>query len=188
MRFAVVTAVSFFLLASSAFAQAWTTYVDRQRQFTINFPVRPVVSDTTYQTASGSMVPARVYAAERGTATFSVTIAEFSGTRVEGRSETQHAAASIAARGSADHDPYAYQDGLSGHHLTVRQPDGRVLRAAVYFFDNWLYIAESSDVIGAPSTAPFTHSLIITHKDGIQLNLDGYNAEEFNAFTGETRP
>ena len=61
----------------SAFAQDWVEYASRQDRFTITFPAQPVITETTYKTASGSVLPARLYQATSGGSRYSVLVADF---------------------------------------------------------------------------------------------------------------
>jgi len=168
--------------ADAAWAQGMVKYVNRDLQFTISLPHLPGETSGTYEAADGTHLPAHIFTARQGSAEYRLTVVDFSRHPVNARSATAFAAGQIARRGEADHNPYAYIDGLAGHHLSVVEPDGRRRIAAVYFWNDRLYISEGSDFIEAPLVSPFTHSIIITHPDGTQLNLDGYNAESFNAF------
>ncbi len=181
-RACVAFSVAFLLPSSGARAQGIVKYVNRDLQFTINLPHMPVVGSTLYQAADGTHLPAQTFTASQGSAEYRLTVVDFSNHPSAERGATAFAAAEIAARGEADHNRHAYMDGLSGHHLSVMEPDGERRIAAIYLYDHRLYISEGSDDAGAPLTSAFTHSIIITHKDGTQLNLDGYNAESFNAF------
>jgi hypothetical protein len=175
-----------FLVAASvpdaAVAQGMVKYVNRDLQFTISLPHMPHEPLGTYEAADGAHLPAHVFTASEGSAEYRLTVVDFSRHSANGRTATAFAAGEIARRGDAEHNPHAYIDGLAGHHLSVVEPGGRRRIAAIYFWDERLYISEGSDVVGAPPASAFTHSIIITHPDGTQLNLDGYNAESFNAF------
>ena len=171
--------------SDAASAQNWEKYVNRELQFTINFPREPEIDNATYVTERGTVIPARIFSVEDGSALYKLTVADFARVPEEERGATAHAAETLMARGEGYHNRHAYADGLSGHDLSVVQPDGRRLQAIVYLYDHRLYIVEGSDDADAPPPNRFVYSLIITHPDGTQLNLDGYNAEEFNAFESE---
>ena len=180
---AVFIALSVGLISTGgAVAQPWTKYVNRDLHFTINFPREPHVEHGTYVTASGHAIPSQVFSVEHDTALYRLTVVEFSEHRDLERGATAHAAEILMRRGAGDHNRFAYMDGLPGHQLSLHEPSGRRLQATVYLYDHRLYIVEGSDVAEAPLPSWFTYSLIITHADGTQLNLDGYNSESFNAF------
>lgn len=181
--FAVIIALSVGVFApGEAATQSWTKYVSRDLHFTINFPGTPQIEHATYASAQGHTIPAQIFSAEEGTALYKLTVVDFSGHRTLESGAVAHAAEVLMRRGVGDHNRYAYMDGLPGHHLSLTEPNGRRLQATIYLFDHRLYIVEGSDVVTAPLPSWFTYSLIITHADGTQLNLDGYNAESFNAF------
>ena len=168
--------------AVEAAEQSWTKYVSRELQFTMNFPGTPFIECTTYTSAQGHALPAQTFLAQDGTGLYKLTVVDFSGHSALESGAATHAAEALMHRGRGHHNSYAYMDGLSGHDLSLIEPNGRRLQATIYFFDQRLYIAEGSDLEDAPLPSRFTYSLIITHADGTQLNLDGYNRESFNAF------
>lgn len=176
-----IIAVAALLIPSLGFAQDWQVFVDRERQFTIAFPGTPEIADATYVTQKGTRLPSRVYSATAGTARYMLTVVEFASAPDEESAELTEAARVLMAKGVGKEDKTAYQDGLIGHHITIVEPNGRRLWGAVHSFEHRLYIVEGSDAPTAPPPAMFTHSLIITHKDGQQINLDCYSTP-FNAF------
>jgi hypothetical protein len=179
---AFVTLSAGVLLPGEAGAQSWTKYVDRDLHFTINFPEAPQIEHTSYVSAQGRAVPAQIFSVEDGTALYKLTAADFSGQVALEQGATAHAAEILMRRGEGRLNQHAYMDGLAGHDLSLYEPNGRRLQATIYLFDHRLYIVEGSDVAKAPLPSWYTYSLIITHADGTQLNLDGYNRESFNAF------
>ena len=182
MRLLGVGFLAFALAAGTASAEAWTKIVDRERQFTMRFPGEPVAADTQYRTAGGTLLPARSYALERGTALYRLTVVDYTGHAKEEADARRFAVEALERKGKATHDAHAWQDGLPGDHVMVAAPDGRRISAAVLLFEHRLYVAEASDVGGAATTEPFVTSLIITHKDGTWLNLDRFNPVDINAF------
>jgi hypothetical protein len=82
-----VTATVFALLLSMpgfAFAQEWEEYISRQDGFSINFPGKPRVSETTWKTQLGYTMPARVYSADRGQERYSVMVVDYSSLEQQG--------------------------------------------------------------------------------------------------------
>lgn len=170
------------LMAGAAAAEPRTKYVNRDLQFTINFPEAPRIEHTTFDSTRGRAIPAQVFSVEEGTALYKLTVVDFSEHVEFERGAVADAAESLMRRGEGNHNRFAYMDGLPGHHLSLNEPSGRRLQATIYLYDHLLYIVEGSDIAEAPLPSWFTYSLIITHADGTQLNLDGYNSESFNAF------
>ena len=80
MRFvALILPIIVVSLPWTASAQEWTDYVSKEGGFTVNFPGQPRVSETTFKSEYGYMLPTRVYAAERGPERYSVTVVDYSG-------------------------------------------------------------------------------------------------------------
>ena len=182
MRLLGVGFLAFALATGTASAEEWAKVVDRERQFTMRFPGEPVAEDAEYRAASGALLPARIYALERGTARYRLTVVDYTGHQKEEAGARGFAVEALKRKGKATHDAHAWQDGLPGDHVVVAAPDGRRISAVVHLFEHRLYIAEASDVGGAATTEPFVTSLIITHRDGTWLNLDRFNPVDINAF------
>ena len=66
------TVIAAFVLSIGAtvFAQEWVEFVSRDDRFTITFPVKPKVTQTTYKSQFGSDLPARIYSAQQGQSRF----------------------------------------------------------------------------------------------------------------------
>jgi len=77
MRLGMMVAVMLWLAVSPAAAQDWEEFVSREDGFSINFPGKPTVTNTTYKSQFGADLPARVYRATRGTSTFSLTVVDY---------------------------------------------------------------------------------------------------------------
>lgn len=76
-----IAAILFALLLSMpgvAAAQEWEVFVSRQDSFSINFPGKPQITETTWKSQLGYMLPARVYRAERGRERYSLTVVDYS--------------------------------------------------------------------------------------------------------------
>ena len=73
----VVTAALIMSLSGSAFAQEYVEYKSQQDRFTIVFPAPPKVTETTFKSQFGSVLPARVYSAEANGGHYSVTVVDY---------------------------------------------------------------------------------------------------------------
>jgi hypothetical protein len=73
----VVTAALIMSLSGSAFAQEYVEYKSQQDRFTIVFPAPPKVTETTFTSQFGSVLPARVYSAEANGGRYSVTVVDY---------------------------------------------------------------------------------------------------------------
>ena len=61
----------------AAAAQEWGVYVNRQDSFTVNFPGQPRITEITWRSQLGYMLPARVYSAEKGPEKFTLTVVDY---------------------------------------------------------------------------------------------------------------
>jgi hypothetical protein len=67
-----------------AAAQEWDVYNSLQDGFTVNFPGQPKISEFTWKSQLGYMLPARVYSAERGRQKYSITVVNFATLEAQG--------------------------------------------------------------------------------------------------------
>ena len=67
-----VTAIVFAValsIAGSASAQDWDQYTSTKDGFKVDFPGTPKISETTYKSEYGYMLPARVFTVDKGKST-----------------------------------------------------------------------------------------------------------------------
>lgn len=64
-------------LSSQAFAQEWEEFFSREERFTCNFPGKPTVTETSWTSQFGAILPARVYSGTSGAGKFSVTVVDY---------------------------------------------------------------------------------------------------------------
>ena len=77
-----VTAIVFAVtlsIAGSASAQEWDQYVSTKDGFKVDFPGQPKITETTYKSEYGYMLPARVYTVEKGREHYSMTVVDYNG-------------------------------------------------------------------------------------------------------------
>ena len=77
MRFIPVLFASFVCLSSSALAQEYSEYINREDGFRVTFPGQPTVSTTTFKSEYGADLPARVYSVVRGPDRYSITVVDY---------------------------------------------------------------------------------------------------------------
>jgi len=79
MRLMSLAAAAFVLTLEAAPAQSqdWSQYLAFEDFFSISFPGEPTVHETTYMTAYGLTLPARVYTAEDDFGTYSATAVDW---------------------------------------------------------------------------------------------------------------
>jgi len=64
-------------LSGTAFAQEWEEFLSKEERFTCNFPGTPTITETTWTSQFGAILPARVYTGTQGTGKFSITVVDY---------------------------------------------------------------------------------------------------------------
>ena len=64
-------------LVAPSMAQEWIEYQNIQDGFKINFPGQPKITDTTWVTGQGYVLPARVYSGAMGSGRYSMTVVDY---------------------------------------------------------------------------------------------------------------
>jgi hypothetical protein len=165
------------LLAATAFAQSWREYENRQEGFSINFPAEPRVETRPYSTPSGATVPSKVYSVDIPSGRYALTFVELGSRPQDETQAIAHAVNALRQKGRAVYDDTDDLDGIPGHQLSVRQPDGRLMLASVHLYNHRLYITESSVPPGAAPPQQFQQSVAMIHPDGRVVDLED-EAEE----------
>ena len=84
MRMTAVLVLLTLAWCDVATAQEWAPFTTIQDGFTINFPGQPRVTETTWQSQLGFVLPARVYSADRGKERYTITVVDYSGIEQQG--------------------------------------------------------------------------------------------------------
>jgi hypothetical protein len=181
MRVARAFAVAAVLLSSSAFAaqQDWIEHVDREERFTINIPAPPAASTGTFRSASGRMLPTRVFTSQYGGGTYSVTVVRYNGVAAaEQAASLDHAVQAIKTRGGqVTSEANATFEGMDSRMLQLTNPDRSrsfitvTVPPAVSKLER-LYIVEGRVPAGAPVPGRFQQSLSFIDADGVRLRYD----------------
>lgn len=79
MRILTVAITLTLSLSGLAFAQEFEEYVSSRDGFKIDFPGKPMVTETMFKTQQNYELPARVYSVEKGREHYSVTVVDYSG-------------------------------------------------------------------------------------------------------------
>ena len=53
-------------LSGTAFAQEWDEFLSKEERFTCNFPGTPTITETTWTSQFGAILPARIYSGTQG--------------------------------------------------------------------------------------------------------------------------
>ena len=80
MRLISCTAAALMLaIAAPAVAQEWDEHIFVEDGFKVNFPGKPAVENTTWESQYRYMLPARIYRASRGQERYMVTVVDYRG-------------------------------------------------------------------------------------------------------------
>ena len=173
MRLFGVFATFLVLLAGGpAFAQQWVEFKSEAWGVAINFPHEPRSERIEYTTYWQDKVPARIFSGERGTGRYTLTCVSFSGHPIDSLTAVMHAVEPIRAKGRVTYSAYHDLDGIPGYVMSVTQPDGRLIQAAIYFVDQRLYIAEGSVAAGNPAPSQFQQSINMSGPENNRIVLD----------------
>jgi hypothetical protein len=77
MRFTTVSAALILATAGTVFAQEYVEYKSPQDRFAATFPTEPKVTDGTFTSQFGSMIPMRTYESDSGNSHFKVTVIDY---------------------------------------------------------------------------------------------------------------
>jgi hypothetical protein len=80
MRLGIITPLLICALVSTPAAaqdQEWTEFMSIEDGFSMNFPGKPTITQTTYKSQFGADLPARVYSGSRGPSTYSLTVVDY---------------------------------------------------------------------------------------------------------------
>jgi hypothetical protein len=152
--------------AGPARAQDWKEYAYPDAGFSAQFPVQPTVAQLQYK-AGGVTAPARVYAAHQGSADYSITVADLSGSSLDSKAAIDGAVKDFAAAGAIKVDVTERIDRQFGRELTLEGGDGSHTATAIFYVDRKLYIlAGRTEPSGAPLAVRFQQSLQFVDAQG----------------------
>ena len=172
--FRLISAAAILFVVRPLFAQEWFEYVDRKEFFQINFPSQPTVQDTTFKAESGETLPAKVFTAKGGPATYSITVVNYKGAE-NWRGATAWAAWQFRKRGGeVTYDAYAVSDLIAGHQLQITNPDKSRSYVGIHPHMRRLYIMEATAPADYPPPSDFPQTLSILDAQGrrIRYRLD----------------
>jgi hypothetical protein len=155
-------------VASPAAAQSWQEYSYPDYAFTVSFPAAPKVETTTYQTADGRSVSARVYSAAKDNGVFKITVADLSHAALEESAVIDHAIKTLSQGGQVKLDIPHRISRVFGRQLSIQAADGSRSSVAVFYHDQRLYQIEGKSLTAGNSTSDairFQQSLVFTDSD-----------------------
>jgi hypothetical protein len=181
-------------MAGTSFAQEWTEVSSREDRFSITFPGQPMVTDTTWMSQFGAILPARVYSGTDGSGRYSVTVVDYNPIErlLSERSRTLPALDKAVTdygagywktdvRGAAVYAMSKYlerdgkitsmlsnfADGVVGLQLQfINRADQSRTFTSIYTHANRLVIAEATVAKGYPAPLIFQQSLGWLDEDG----------------------
>ena len=172
----LVLAAAALLIPGIAFAQNWFMFEDKSEFFTVNFPEEPTVTEITFESESGLMLPAKLYEASDGTTEYSVTVVNYnnSGASIsEIRGGMAYAAWQYRKRGGEiTFDGYAQIDRIEGHQLQINNDDGSRTFVAIHPHDARLFILEATTPPGMPPPLHFQNSIGIFDEEGMRVRYE----------------
>ncbi len=188
MRQVFLVSASFALvLSASAVAQTWTEHENRPDGWLMNFPGEPRLESRPYTTASGVTVDSKVYAVEVPSGIYSFTFVELAGRSQDQTQSIAHAVKALRQKGRPTYDDAHDLDGVTGHQISIAEPNGRLMLGSVYFYNQRLYITEASVPPGAAPPQQFQQSITFLHPDGRRVNVRREAEEAAKQKAGESK-
>ena len=189
-----ISAILLTMISMSSLAQDWVEYVHRTDRFAVTFPSTPQVEEEMRLSAHGVPFPARVYSAQRGPSSYSLTVVDYtdaqarhrerpdqtdasSGTMfwvMDVRASLAHAAQSIRERtneagGELTYEGWADIDKVEGHQMQLTNADLSRTYIGLHLNNSRLYILEATAPQNYPPVAWFQQSLQFINEDGMRV-------------------
>jgi len=185
-----------------AFAQEWIEFASREDRFTCNFPSEPKVTQTTWTSEYGAVLPARVYRADSGPSRYSMTVVDYNAVEriLTARAKACPAGAETCVgvgdtgvgywkndvRGAivyatwqlmqraakVTHSMWNFMDMVAGQQLQITNADRSRTFASVYMHENKLYIMEGTVPAGYPEPGFFQQSLGWLDEQGLGIRYE----------------
>ena len=172
----LVSAGLILFLSAPSFAQEWIEYIDRAELFQINFPGQPTVRDTTYESELGEALPARVYTAQGGPATYTLTVVNYKDAEPgDWRGAQIWAAWQMRKRGGeVTYEAYQQTDRITGIQIQITNRDTTRSYIGIYPHMRRLYIMDATAPADYPPPSDFPQTLAILDEQGraIRYQLD----------------
>lgn len=182
--------------AGTASAAEWITYTSSLDRFRVHVPCEFSVTDTTWDSEYGAVMPARIYECNDGAGNYKTTVVDYTDAQRlhaerEGRTEADYidiywevdirasiiyAASQIRQReGEVTFDAYHYIDRVEGEQIQMTYPDQRRLYASIYLLDSKLYIFEATVPPRTPPPGMFQQSLEFVDAEGGRIRYQNFS-------------
>jgi len=140
----IAIVISALLVWAPASAQNWREYSYPDQSFSLHFPADPKIEDSTYTTAEGISVPARLYALAEATSVYKMTVADFSRQNLTDRQVLDQAVKTLAQNGEIKLDIPARVSRVFGRQLSMAGKDGSRSSIALFYYQRRLYQIEGT--------------------------------------------
>jgi hypothetical protein len=182
--------------AGTAGAAEWITYTSELDLFRVHVPCEFTISDTTWDSEYGAVMPARIYECNDGQNNYRTTVVDYTDAQRiyaerEGRTEADYvdiywevdirasvtyAASQIRQRaGEVTFDAYHYIDRVEGEQIQMTYPDQNRLYASIYLHDSKLYIFEATVPPRTPPPGMFQQSLEFVDTEGNRIRYQNFS-------------
>jgi hypothetical protein len=162
------------LLCSTASAQVWEEYVNRENFFQINMPGEPTMTEVPYKTVKGTELKARVFTATAPATsvtagTYRVTVVDYNQAINELPDAIEQARAAVKAKGRVTYDGVNNLDGHREWRVTVETATTRIVASILLSAGYRLYFTEGETPLNIPPAAQFQASLQVLNDDGVRI-------------------
>ena len=177
--------------ATCAQAQQLYPYLALDDLFSADFPAEPAIRESTYTTALGIILPARVYTAEDDFGTYSVTVVDWRDTEdlyeaflagcqdCDGampndiRGAALHAAFGFVSRGGeVTYLAKMDTEEVDGVRVHLLSGDGSRTYATAHWHEYRLYVIEATALPGAPPPNSFPVSIGFIDEEGKRVRYE----------------
>ncbi len=188
MRFVpILFVISSGLCATTASAQGWRDYMSTEDRFRVRVPGEFVVTDTTWDSEYGAVMPARIYLHEDGASSYKLTVVDYTDAyrihaaredrteadtlrvywEVDVHASVVYAASMIRQRpGRIAFNAYHYIGRVPGEQIQMVYPDESRLYAAIYLHAGRLYVLEATVPPNTPPPVVYQQSLAWVDENG----------------------
>jgi hypothetical protein len=175
-KISLVSFMFVLMFSGPTFAQGWFMFEDKLEFFTVNFPEEPTVSEITFESESGLILPAKFYRANDGATDYSVTVVNYNDSTAsitEILGGMAYTAWNYRKRGGEiTFDGYLAVDRIRGHQLQINNDDGSRTFVAIHPHDARLFILEATAPQGMPPPLHFQNSIGIFDQDGMRVRYE----------------
>jgi hypothetical protein len=143
----ILAFIIFALLLGAGRASAWEEYKYLEQGVAIQFPARPQVTKSTYDSVYAKGLPSMIYSAEDDHVLYKLTVIDLTARPDMGANFLNEVANRLQREGEVlfTDFPRVYQDARSvfGVSLVVDRTDGSRVRSSLYHRKGRLYIADA---------------------------------------------